>query len=161
MTDARQTSRWPGVPEGRRRIMEANRRRDTSPELAIRSLLHARGFRYRIDRPVSVAGARPIRPDIVFPATRIAVFIDGCFWHGCPVHGTSPRTNAAYWLPKIHENRERDARHNAALESEGWLVIRAWEHEAPEEVVAHIAETVQRRMESTRPARPGDARHKQ
>jgi len=129
--------------------MQANRRRDTRPELAIRSMLHARGLRYRIDRPIPVREGRSIRPDLVFPAARVAVFIDGCFWHGCPVHGTSPKTNADYWLPKIAENRQRDARNNASLRAEGWDVIRAWTHEAPEDVVARIAEAVDRRKRST------------
>ena len=150
MTHAGQDSRWPDVPDARRRIMQANRRRDTRPELAIRSMLHARGLRYRIDRPIPVREGRSIRPDMVFSAARVAVFIDGCFWHGCPLHGTSPKTNADYWLPKIAANRERDARNTAVLQAEGWMVIRAWTHESADAVVARVAEAVENRKRSGR-----------
>jgi DNA mismatch endonuclease (patch repair protein) len=101
--------------------MAAIRRRDTGPERAVRSLLHARGLRYRVDLPIRLAGHRPIRPDIVFTRQRVAVFIDGCFWHGCPEHGQRPGIrNGAYWSPKIAGNAERDQRHTAALEAAGW-----------------------------------------
>jgi DNA mismatch endonuclease (patch repair protein) len=85
---------------------------------------------------------RPIRPDVVFPKQRIALFIDGCFWHGCPEHGTLPATNVDYWLPKIEENRARDARHNAELTAAGWTVVRAWEHEDPAAVANKVASLV-------------------
>ncbi|HEX5583820.1 very short patch repair endonuclease [Gaiella sp.] len=124
----------------------ANRRRDTSPERAVRSALHAAGLRFRVDLPIRVEGTRPIRPDVVFPRRRVAVFVDGCFWHGCPEHGTLPaETNADYWAGKIAENRERDVRHTGLLESDGWRVVRAWEHEAPGEVVCRVAELVRAR----------------
>src|SRR5436305_15111497 len=97
-----------GVPDARRRIMTANRRRDTGPELAVRSALHARGLRFRVDLPVRPASGRPIRPDVVFTRQRLALFIDGCWWHGCPEHGTRAVTNADYWGPKIDANRERE-----------------------------------------------------
>jgi DNA mismatch endonuclease (patch repair protein) len=129
---------WSDVPESRRRIMRANRRRDTAPERAVRSLLHARGLRYRVDFPIRVAGSRPIRADIAFPRARIAVFIDGCFWHGCPDHGTMPVANAEYWGSKLAENKRRDARNTAALEGAGWRVVRAWTHEAPEAVADRV-----------------------
>jgi DNA mismatch endonuclease, patch repair protein len=123
--------------------MQANRRRDTSPELAIRSLLHRRGRRFRVDHPIRVDGSRPVRPDIVFPNAKLAVFIDGCFWHGCPTHGTLPReTNRDYWVTKIKENRARDERQRNLLEMEGWTVIRAWEHEAPDGVAEEIEEAL-------------------
>src|SRR2546421_1138470 len=92
-------SAWAGVPEERRRIMSANRRRDTGPERAVRSLLHARGLRFRVDFPIRAMRERPIRPDIAFPKHQLAVFIDGCFWHACPEHATFPATNREYWLP--------------------------------------------------------------
>ena len=82
---------------------------------------------------------RTVRPDVVFPKQRIAVFVDGCFWHGCPLHGTSPATNREYWGPKIAENRQRDLRNQRDLEAEGWIVIRAWEHEDPCVVSEQIA----------------------
>jgi DNA mismatch endonuclease (patch repair protein) len=134
--------------------MQANRRRDTRPEVAIRSMLHARGLRFRIDRPIPVRQGRPIRPDLVFSASRVAVFVDGCFWHGCPVHGTSPKTNADYWLSKIAENRRRDARNSASLEAEGWIVIRAWAHEPPQDVVTRVAAAIDRAKQSAGNRRP-------
>lgn len=141
---------WSDVPEPRRRIMRANRRRDTGPELAVRSLLHRRGRRFRIDVPIRVEGARPIRPDIVFPRARVAVFIDGCFWHGCPEHGTTPATNAAYWVPKLKDNKRRDARNTRALEEDGWVVVRAWTHEAS----SMIADKVEQALETRTRGRP-------
>lgn len=118
--------------------MQANRRRDTGPEKSVRSELFARGLRYRVDLPIRSGAHRPIRADVVFPARKVAVFIDGCFWHGCPVHGTQPTRNADYWTRKIEENRERDARHTAVLRDAGWTVIRAWEHETPASVADRI-----------------------
>jgi len=113
-----------------RATMQGNRRRDTRPERSIRSALHARGMRYRVDFPIRpVAGARPIRPDIVFPRARLAVFIDGCFWHGCPKHGTQPNRNAHYWTAKLKRNVERDRRHDVLLRGAGWTVLRIWEHD--------------------------------
>lgn len=119
--------------------MRANRRRDTEPELALRSLLHRAGLRFRVDLPIRPGSGRPIRPDIVFPRRRVAVFVDGCFWHGCPIHATQPATNAEYWGDKIVENRARDARTTEALEALGWTVRRFWEHEDP----ARAAEAVE------------------
>ena len=108
--------------------MRANRRTETAPELALRSALHRRGFRFRADFPVVAAGRR-VRIDIAFPKRRVAVFVDGCFWHGCPKHSQTPRANPGYWLPKLERNRLRDARNNDDLVGEGWRVIRIWEHE--------------------------------
>jgi len=127
------------VPELRSRIMRANRRRDTEPELAVRRALHGAGFRFRVDFKVQPSGGRSVRPDVVFTRRRVAVFVDGCYWHGCPEHGTLPiTTNRRYWQEKIAENRRRDQRNTEALESDGWLVIRAWEHEAPGGVVERV-----------------------
>src|SRR4051794_10097783 len=111
---------WPDVPDARRRVMRANRRRDTSCEVALRSELHARGKRFRVDFPVRVGSSRPIRIDVAFPKALIAVFIDGCFWHGCPEHGTRPAANREYWAQKLAENRERDERNSRTLERGGW-----------------------------------------
>ena len=136
-------SPWAGVPDTRRRIMMANRRRDTGPELAVRRALHRRGLRYRVDVPIRVIGAsRAVRPDVVFPKRRVAVFIDGCWWHGCPEHGSEAATNAGYWRAKLIANQERDARNTAQLESAGWTVIRAWSHEDPQSVADRVARAV-------------------
>jgi len=119
--------------------MQANKRRDTAPELALRSELHRRGFRYRVDRPIRTSGERPIRPDIVFIGPRLVVFVDGCFWHGCPEHGTLPKeTNRGYWVEKIAQNKSRDQRQRELLESDGWTVLRFWAHEDPIAAAAEV-----------------------
>jgi DNA mismatch endonuclease (patch repair protein) len=119
-----------------RRIMQGNRRRDTRPELAVRREAHRRGLRYRVDvQPVSWLRRRA---DLVFFRDRIAVFIDGCFWHGCPEHYKPPSTNSGYWSVKVAGNVRRDRDTDGQLANEGWQVIRAWEHQAPTEVVDRI-----------------------
>jgi DNA mismatch endonuclease (patch repair protein) len=120
--------------------MRANRRRDTKPELAIRSAVHRMGLRYRVD--VAPLPDRRRRADIVFPRQRVAVYVDGCFWHGCPEHGLVPRAHRDYWLEKIGRNRERDAETDAALREAGWMVVRVWEHEASTVAAARVAEVV-------------------
>lgn len=123
--------------------MAAIRSRDTKLELRVRSRLHALGMRFRVDHPIRLPGLRPIRPDIVFTKQRIAVFCDGCFWHGCPEHGQRPRIqNSDYWSPKIAGNIERDVRHTETLQEAGWTVLRFWEHEDLDAIVARIATTV-------------------
>lgn len=119
--------------------MQRNRGRDTSPELAVRRVLHAAGLRYRVDF-APLGGRR--RADIVFTRKRIAVFIDGCFWHGCPTHATRPKANADYWGPKLDRNIERDLETTASLQSAGWTVLRFWEHEASTEVAETISKAV-------------------
>ena len=94
------------------RRMAAQRTASTAPELALRRLLHARGLRYRVDAPLPLPGVRR-RADLVFPSARVAVFVDGCFWHACPEHGTAPRANAWYWGPKLARNAERDITYSA------------------------------------------------
>jgi DNA mismatch endonuclease, patch repair protein len=136
------TQTWPNVPALRREIMKANRRRDTGPELALRSSMHRAGLRFRVDFPIRTPGARLVRADVVFPVHRIAVFVDGCYWHGCPDHGTWPATNRAYWAQKIEANRRRDQATTAALEQDGWTVVRVWEHENPELAARSIAHLV-------------------
>lgn len=122
-------------PSHRSANMRANRRRDTEPERVLRSRLHAAGLRFRVDHPVRVEGyPRPVRPDVVFTRAKIAVFYDGCWWHGCTTLGCpdAPRPsvkNGDYWLPKINGNRDRDRRQTAALEAAGWTVLRFWGHE--------------------------------
>jgi DNA mismatch endonuclease (patch repair protein) len=117
--------------------MAANRRRDTGPELALRSILHATGLRYRVDFPIIVDGVR-IRPDIVFRARRLAVFVDGCFWHSCPEHATQPRSNSAYWKPKLASTVQRDHRQTLLLRKAGWTVLRIWEHELAADAAAAV-----------------------
>lgn len=118
--------------------------RDTTPELALRSELHRRGLRFRVDRP-PVPGIRT-RADIVFPREKVAVYVDGCFWHSCPDHGTMPKANADFWEPKLARNRERDREIDAALQEKGWTVERVWEHENH----AHAADRVERAVRSAR-----------
>jgi|SRR5665213_193383 len=113
-------------PEALRRMLR-QRRRDTQPELAIRRLLHADGMRYRVDSP-PIPGLRR-RADVVFPRLRIAVFVDGCFWHRCPEHGTCPRENAPWWQAKLDGNVDRDLDTDRQLRDAGWKVVRIWEHE--------------------------------
>jgi DNA mismatch endonuclease (patch repair protein) len=133
---------WASSP-GRRRIMQANRSRDTAPELAIRRLLHRAGLRYRVDdRPLKDVRRRA---DIVFRPAKVAVFIDGCFWHGCPDHGNQPSTNTEYWGPKLARNVERDRETDGLLKAAGWLSIRVWEHEDPTHAARRIARAVSRR----------------
>ncbi|KJQ54398.1 Very short patch repair protein [Microbacterium sp. SA39] len=119
--------------------MRGNRRRDTKPELAVRRLIHAAGLRYRVD--FAPIGGRS-RADIVFTRARVAIYIDGCFWHGCPIHATYPKRNSDYWLPKLQRNVERDRETDARLQLAGWKVLRFWEHESPEDVAATIAAEV-------------------
>lgn len=127
-----------------RATMRANRGRHTGPELAVRRALHARGLRYRVDHPLPFDRRR--RADVVFTRAKVAVFIDGCFWHGCPEHGTTPRTNTAFWSAKIERNRVRDADTTARLEALGWSVLRFWEHDD----VATAAERVLRAVSRSR-----------
>lgn len=119
----------------------ANRRTDTSGEVSLRAALHARGLRFRKDLLVRAGGLR-VHPDVVFTRARVALFLDGCFWHSCPDHGTVPRRNREYWQPKLQANVDRDARVTAALEADGWLVRRVWEHEDPGAVAADLEPVV-------------------
>ncbi|MDC2947011.1 very short patch repair endonuclease [Streptomyces heilongjiangensis] len=114
--------------------------RDTVPELAVRRLLHAAGLRYRVNVPVPGMPRRTI--DITFGKARIAVFMDGCFWHGCPEHATQPKANAEWWRTKLDKNVTRDRETTEFLRSAGWTVLRFWEHESPEEVARRITEAV-------------------
>ena len=122
--------------EGVRRSMVSNKSRDTTSELIVRRILHSEGMRYRVDF-APLAGLRR-RADVVFTRVKLAVFIDGCFWHSCPIHGTLPVTNAEYWVPKILGNAARDRDTNGRLRRAGWIVRRFWEHEAATDVAAKI-----------------------
>lgn len=120
--------------------MSRIRDRDTRPERLLRASLWALGFRYRLRR--RIAG---VRPDVLFPGARVAVFIDGCFWHGCPIHYTLPRTRKDFWAAKLQENVARDIRQTKRLEAEGFVVLRIWTHEiaeCPEDIISSIAEAV-------------------
>lgn len=128
--------------------MSRHPRRDTGPELALRQLLHAAGFRYRVQYPVPGMPRRSI--DVAFTRARVAVFVDGCFWHGCPEHGQTPKANNVWWLAKLRKNRERDAGTDACLEAQGWLVLRFWEHTPPPEAREQIARAVNLRLAQAR-----------
>jgi DNA mismatch endonuclease (patch repair protein) len=124
--------------------MRGNRRSDTTPERALRSLLHASGRRYRKDFTIR-AGETRVRADIVFTRQRLAVFVDGCFWHCCPEHGNRPRKNTAYWSEKLARNVARDQRVGEALADDGWRVIRIWEHVPPAQASAIIVAALEER----------------
>jgi DNA mismatch endonuclease (patch repair protein) len=113
--------------EGVRRSMQANKSRDTKPELALRRAVHALGLRYRVSARPLAAVRRTA--DMVFTKAKVAVFLDGCFWHGCPEHHTKAATNADYWAEKVRRNRERDAETDRLFGEAGWLSVRVWEHE--------------------------------
>lgn len=126
-----------------RKTMQGNRGRDTKAELAVRWLVHANGLRYRVN-------ARPepdLRrtADLLFTRARVAVFIDGCYRHGCPEHFSMPATNLEYWTTKIGRNQARDLETTTLLEARGWRVLRIWEHEPPATVAEHIAAQVRAR----------------
>src|SRR5688572_8964342 len=122
----RQRPSFAGSVQTRRR-MQAVRRRDTPPELAIRSVLYSRGLRYRVDYAPLASVRR--KADIVFTKMRVAVFVDGCFWHACPEHATWPKVNAEWWRAKIEGNRRRDEDTDHKLSEAGWTVVRVWAHE--------------------------------
>lgn len=122
--------------------MQNQKRRDTSPEIELRSALHRQGLRFRIEH---LLPAMRRRADIVFPRQRVAVFVDGCFWHGCPEHRTAPKANADWWRAKIESNVTRDRDTDARLAAAGWLSLRVWEHEQPHAAAAMIGSLVRSR----------------
>ncbi|WP_433053150.1 very short patch repair endonuclease [Dactylosporangium sp. CS-033363] len=128
--------------EGRSRNMQANRRSNTKPEVVLRSSLHRLGYRYRKDLLLRLPDGVRVRPDIVFTARKVAVFVDGCFWHWCPVHGRKPAVNDWYWSPKLARNVARDRTVNESLSSAGWTVVRIWEHEALDTAVELVIDAV-------------------
>ncbi|MDQ1443826.1 MAG: mismatch endonuclease, patch repair protein [Acidimicrobiaceae bacterium] len=120
--------------------MQGNRGRDTQPEMALRRALFARGLRYRVD-------ARPLKglrrkADVIFPRQRVCVFVDGCFWHSCPSHATTPSTNRDYWSAKIENNVRRDRETDEKLAAEGWTVLRFWEHDDAHAAAAAVEAAV-------------------
>lgn len=116
--------------------MKSNKGRDTAPELAVRALLHAAGRRYRVNFPPVPTLRRTA--DIVFTRAHLAVFIDGCFWHGCPIHYQRPVRNQDYWDSKRAANSARDRDTEKRLVAAGWTVLRYWEHEDPRAVAAAV-----------------------
>ena len=133
---------WASSPAARA-VMVSNRRRDTRPELAVRRAVHALGLRYRVDvRPLPTVNRRA---DLVFTRRRVAVFVDGCYWHGCPDHGTTPKTNAIYWGGKTARTSERDRDTDARLREAGWVVLRFWEYQDPLAAAEEIATVVRSR----------------
>jgi len=140
------------VDEAKRRAMSRQRRRDTGPELAVRRRLHALGYRYRVDhRPLPDLRARG---DLVFTRARVVVFVDGCFWHRCPQHATSPRHNGEWWRAKLDANAARDRATDRRLGDAGWRVVRIWEHEDPEAPVAAVTAALGPPRSAPRPAAP-------
>ena len=122
--------------------MRANRGRDTAPERALRSALHRRGLRFRTNLRIDLAGRRRTRPDIVFTRLRLAVFVDGCYWHGCTTHRTIPVANREFWQAKIEATRRRDREQADWLAEAGWTVLRFWEHDVPERATEVVLMTV-------------------
>lgn len=125
---------------GHSKRLAKQRSKDTGPEMALRRLLFARGFRYRVHK-------RPLPSlnrlgDLVFARERLVVFVDGCFWHGCALHFTVPRSNSSFWVDKVSRNRERDVDTDSRLKAAGWTVVRVWEHEDPGEACQRVAEAL-------------------
>ena len=129
----------PSSPETSRRMAKV-RQQGTDAEIALRSELYRRGLRYRVGYEVLKKPRRVA--DVAFPGLKIAVFVDGCFWHGCPEHATWPKRNAEFWRQKIKTNRLRDADTNSRLQKIGWTVLRFWEHESPIEASDRVAKAV-------------------
>ena len=137
------SSEPPAASEAVRRRMQSVRRRDTVPELLLRKELHRRGLRYRVD-------TRPLpdlrrKADIVFRSAHVAVFVDGCFWHFCPIHRSVPKANHAWWRAKLERTRLRDAETDSRLVAAEWAVVRVWEHEDPESVADRVEALVEAR----------------
>ncbi len=139
MTRTNSSEPSPPTTDVRRRML-ATKRRDTPEELRIRSALHRSGLRYSIDARVLCSSRA--RADILFRRVRVVVFVDGCFWHGCPKHGTKPKKNAKWWAAKLEANIRRDRETDCQLRAAGWRVIRVWAHEAPEQAARRIGRAV-------------------
>ncbi|WP_255398242.1 very short patch repair endonuclease [Mycobacterium sp. E2238] len=139
------TESWTSPSAVRSRNMAAVKRANTKPEVQLRSALHLIGYRFRKDFPIRV-NRRLVRPDVAFTKVRVAVFIDGCFWHMCPTHGEIPATNVGFWRHKLEGNASRDREQTRLLTDAGWTVVRIWEHEPLESAVAQV--------EAALPSRP-------
>ncbi len=129
------------------------RQKGTNAELALRREMYRIGLRYRIDYEVLKKPRRVA--DIAFPGRKIAIFVDGCFWHGCPEHGTWPKRNADFWRQKIEANRQRDADTNARLQANGWTALRFWSHESPVEAAQAVARVLAKADTKLRAPSPG------
>ncbi|MCV7506297.1 very short patch repair endonuclease [Micrococcus luteus] len=125
--------------------MRSNKGRDTKPEVAVRRRVHAAGLRYRVNAKPEKDLRRTA--DLLFRPAAVAVFIDGCFWHGCPEHYIAPKANGGFWADKVARNKERDAETTALLAERGWEALRFWEHEEPAEVAANVIDVVRRRRD--------------
>ncbi|WP_336921487.1 very short patch repair endonuclease [Aquipuribacter sp. SD81] len=143
----------PAVSPGRSRNMRAIKRADTKPELRLRAALHAAGLRFRKDLRLELEG-KTVRPDVVFTRRRVAVFVDGCFWHSCPIHGRAPTTNQSYWGPKLARTAVRDRAADEALGGAGWTVVRVWEHLELKEAVRLVTEALSLPREPRTPPKP-------
>ena len=135
------------TPEERSHLMSLIRGKGTTPEMRLRKALWIAGLRYRLKNRL------PGRPDIIFPAAKVAVFVDGCFWHGCPLHGRIPKSNQTFWLTKFTRNIARDIAAEAALAAQGWLALRFWEHEVEKDLVG-CAFKVLKAVRDRQPSRP-------
>ena len=135
-----QGARPPPADESVRSRMARQRRRDTDPEMRLRRRLHGLGYRYRVDAPLPGLPRR--RADLLFVKRRVAIFVDGCFWHGCPIHRTDAKHNSVWWREKIDANVERDVETDEHLRVNGWRVLRIWEHERPEDAVQRALEAL-------------------
>jgi DNA mismatch endonuclease, patch repair protein len=124
--------------------MRAMPTRHSRPEVLLRQLLHRLGLRYRLH-----GEGLPGRPDVVFRRAKVAVFVDGCFWHYCPLHGMLPRNNREWWRAKLLANRTRDRRNDRALSAQGWLPLHVWEHENMDAVARRVLKHVRRRRASS------------
>lgn len=140
----------PSSQEASRRMRRV-RQKNTSPEMSLRRTLHARGLRFRVQVPLLQKPRRVA--DVVFVTPRVAVFVDGCFWHGCPLHATWPKENAEFWRAKIEANQARDADTDRRLRELDWEVVRVWTHEDPEEAGARVEAVVRARKQPGRTAR--------
>lgn len=136
MSSVRPTPSSAGVSER----MSRARRRDTEPEMLIRKEAHRRGLRYRVD--AAIPGMPRRRADMIFAGAKVAVFVDGCFWHSCPEHTSIPRANREWWVAKLEANQVRDRATNSHLEGLGWTVLRFWEHEDPLTAVDAVEKAV-------------------
>lgn len=138
------TDRPPATDEATLRRMRSQKRRETEPEMGLRRQLWSRGLRYRVDAPLPISGRRR-RADLLFPGPRVAVFVDGCYWHACPQHGTTPKSNTSWWAEKLAANVRRDRDTDTQLDSIGWLSVRVWEHENPAQAADRVELLVRNR----------------
>lgn len=128
----------------RSRVMGLVPSSNTVPEIRVRAALHRLGVRFRLDQQIALQRGRVVRPDLTFRGLKVAVFVDGCFWHGCPAHCRTPKTSREYWTKKISGNARRDLETTERLKTSGWTVIRVWEHEDPELAARRIQEAISR-----------------